>query len=159
MRHVRPDADDDAGDVVVAGDRLDHRPLFGRVVHQRAHAAEHRLEDRQADRRVALGRRHENRAAAGGARAVVGVVVAVAEEQAVVVVGGVLGDVVDERRAGRPFGVEPVELVAERMALLEDALGSLAEDERIAFVLDAEAAHRHAVDLLDAGGSSLRQVT
>ena len=90
VRHVRSDADDDAGHVVVAGDRLDHRPLFGRVVHERAHAAEHRLEDRQADRRVALGRRHENRARRGRARAVVRVVVAVAEEEAVVVVGGVL---------------------------------------------------------------------
>ena len=65
---------------------------------------------------------------AARARAVVRVVVAVAEEQAVVVVGGVLADVVDERRARRPFGVEPVELVAERVALLEDAIGSLAED-------------------------------
>ena len=97
--------------------------------------------------------------AAGGARAVVRVVVAVAEEQAEVVVGGVLGDVVDQRRAGRPFGVEPVELVAERVALLEHAIGSLAEHQRIALVLHLEAAHLHAVDLLDAGGSSLRQVT
>ena len=37
------------------------------------------------------------------------------------------------------------------MPLFEDAIGSLAEDERIALVLHLEAPHRHAVDLLDAG--------
>ena len=117
VRDVRSDADDDAGHALVAGDGLNHRPFFGRVVHDRPHAAEQRLEDRQTDRGVAFGGRHENRPRPRGARAVVGVIVAVAEEQAVVVVGGVFRDVVDERRAGRALGVEPVELVAERVAL------------------------------------------
>ena len=40
LRHVRADADDDAGDRGVAGRRLDHRALLRRVVHERAHAAE-----------------------------------------------------------------------------------------------------------------------
>ena len=90
-------------------DRLNHRALFGRVVHERADAAEHRLEDRQPDRRVALGGRHQDRARRRGAHAVVRVVVAVAEEEAVVVVAGVLrrcsrrapGSSVPRRRASR----------------------------------------------------------
>ena len=139
------------GTSLIARDGVNHRPLFGRVVHHRPHAAEQRLENRQADRGVALGRRHEDRAGSRGARAVVRVIVAVAEEQAVVVVGGVFRDVVDERGARRSLGVEPVELVAERVRLQEHALRPLAEHQRIPLVLDAEPADRNAVHLLDAG--------
>ena len=79
------------------------------------------------------------------------VVVAVAEKEAVVVGVAALVQVVDERRAGRAFGVEPVELVAERVPLFEDAIGQPPEDARIALVLDAKAPDGHAVDRLDAG--------
>ena len=150
-RHVGSDAHDDAGNGFVAGDGVDHGLLFGRVVHDRPDASEQRLEDRQADRLVAFRGRHENRPSACRARSVKGVVVAVAEEQAVVVISGVLLDVIDERRARRPFRIEPVELVAQRVPLLEHAIGALAEHQRIAFVLHLEAAYLHAVDLLHAG--------
>ncbi len=79
------------------------------------------------------------------------VVVAVAEKDEEVVLAGVLADVVDERRAGRSFSVEPIELVGERMRFVEDALGQASELERVALVLHAKAPHRDPVDLLDAG--------
>ena len=50
-----------------------------------------------------------------------------------------------------PFGVEPRELVGERVGLLEHPRGSLPEETRIALVLHTEPAHRHVVDALDAG--------
>ena len=68
------------------------------------------------------------------------------------ILAGMLGDVIDERRAAGPFGVEPVELVADRVALFEHALLAASKHSRIALVLHAEAAHRDAVHLLDAGG-------
>ena len=48
-----------AGHVLVAGYGLDHRALFVRVVHQRANAAEHRMEHVEADAasRSAVGTR------------------------------------------------------------------------------------------------------
>src|SRR5512144_2869875 len=51
----------------------------------------------------------------------------------------------DERSTRRTFGVEPIELVAERMRLLEHATRSFCEDLWIAFVLHAEPPHRDAV--------------
>ena len=115
VRHLRPDADDDPGHVVIARDRLNHRLLFGRVVHQRAHASKERLKQPKADRRIALGGRHEDRPRGRGPRAVIRLVVPVAEEQAEVVRPGVRGDVLHERRARRSLGVEPSKLVVERM--------------------------------------------
>src|SRR5438874_11360962 len=103
-----------------------------------------------SDRRVALGGRDEDRPPGCGARAVVRVVVAIAEEQAVVEVGGVLRDVIDERGARRPFRVQPVELVADRVPLVEHAIRSLREHARIALVLHAKPPNRHTVHLLDA---------
>ena len=46
-----------------------------------------------------------------------------------------------------------------RVALREDAFRPPAEHARIAFVLHGKTANRHAVHLLDSGGSSLRHVT
>ena len=148
---VRPDADHDARHVAIARRRLDHRPLFVRVVHHGAHALEDRPEHRQADRRVALGGRDEDGARRGRTHAVVGVVVAIAEEQAVVVLAAVLGEVVDQGGRRRTFGVEPVQLVAERVRLLEDAIGPAPEEPRIALAFHAKPPHRHAVDRFDPG--------
>ena len=61
--------------------RLDRGALLERVVHDRADAAEDRLEDREPERRLALRRRHEHRALRDRARAVVRLVVAHAEQQ------------------------------------------------------------------------------
>ena len=134
--HVRADADDHPRHVLVARDRLDHRALFGRVVHQRADAAEDRREDRQADRRVALGGGHQDRRAGGRAHAVIRVVVAIAEEDAEVVVA---------RRAARcdrpapgssgPSASSHVELVGDRVGLVEHALRPASERDGIALVL------------------------
>ena len=71
----------------VARRGLDQRALFERVVHERAHAAEHRPEDRQANRRIALRGRHEHRLVRHRARAVPRVVVAIAEEDEEVELG------------------------------------------------------------------------
>ena len=79
LGNLRSDADDDAGTLALAH-VLDQRALLERVVHDGADAAEHRLKDRQADRRIALGRRHEDRLVRHRAGAVPRVVVAVAEE-------------------------------------------------------------------------------
>ena len=152
VRHVRSDADDDAGDLLVAGDGVNHRPLFGRVVHHRADAAEQRLEDRQADRGVALGGRHEDRARAGGARAVVGVVVAVAEEQAVVVARRR----VSRRSRSAPGWSGPRRRASRARRRANGGAGrrdrtASPNTQRIALVLHAEPADRHAVDCLDAG--------
>ena len=92
------------------------RALLERVVHERADAAEDRPEDRQPERAVALGRRHEDRLLGHRAHAVVRVVVAEAEEDEEVVVRlRSCRDVLDQRGAGRPFGVEPGQLVVERV--------------------------------------------
>ena len=56
---------------------------------------------------------------------------------------------VDKRRARRTFCVEPVELVAERVRLVKDALGSLPEDDRVALVLDGKAPDGDSVHAID----------
>ena len=58
---------------------------------------------------------------------------------------------IDQRRRGRTLRVEPIELVAEGMRLLEHTNRAPAEQPRIALVFHAKPAHRDAVDLLDAG--------
>ena len=55
------DADDNARDVLVVRCRLDHGAFLVGVVHDPADVPEHWTEDRQADRLVALRRRHEHR--------------------------------------------------------------------------------------------------
>ena len=76
------------------------RALFERVVHERANATEHRREDPEAQRAVALGGRHQDGLRRHRAAAVERVVVAEAEKDEEVVVGFVRLDVVDQRRAG-----------------------------------------------------------
>ena len=71
----------------------------------------------EAERAVAFRGRHQDRLRRHRAAAVERVVIAEAEEDEEVVVGFVRLDVVDQRRAGRPFGVEPRQLVAQRMPL------------------------------------------
>jgi hypothetical protein len=44
-RHVGSDPDDDRRHAPIVGKRLDHRPLFGRVVHERTNAFEDGFED------------------------------------------------------------------------------------------------------------------
>ena len=152
LRHLRSDADDDARHVAVAGRRLDHRALFVRVVHDGAHAAEDRAEDRQADRRIALRGRHEHGLAGDAARAVERVVVAVAEEDDEVEAGG------RSRRGSRPAPGSPALRCRARRARRRSSAACSktrarppAELERLAFVRDRKASHRDAVDLLDAG--------
>ena len=101
---------------------------------------------------VALGGRHQDRLVRHAAHAVPGVVVAIAEEQEEVEGVGLLADVVDQRRAGRAFAVEPRDLVGDRVAPLEHLRRSLAEVLRVALARDREAAHRDAVDRLGALG-------
>ena len=126
LGNLRADADDHAGHRLVVRDALDQRALFERVVHERAHAAEDRRIDAEAERAVALGRRHQDRLRRHRAAAVERVVIAEAEEDEEVVVGFVRLDVLDQRGAGRPFGLEPGQLVAQRMRLREDLLRPLA---------------------------------
>src|SRR5258708_6666799 len=77
-------------------------------------------------------------------------VVAIAEKQTEGVLAGILCDVIDERRTGRPFRVQPVELVADGVALFEHAFLPPPEHLGIALMFHAESAHRNAVHLLDA---------
>ena len=76
---------------------------------------------------IALGGRHQDRRRGDRTDAVERVVVAIAEEDAEVVVRRVLRQMIDQRRAGRPFGLEPVELVGDRVGLVEDPIGQPAE--------------------------------
>ena len=151
--HVRADADDNAGNLVIAGDGMDHRAFFGGVVHHAANASKQRLEDREANRFVALGRGHEHRARRRRSGAVIRVVVPVAEEDEEVVVGGVRGDVLRQRTARGSLSVDPAELVRQRMGLVEHTIRLLGEPVGIALPLHAKPPHRHAVDRLDAGGA------
>src|SRR5438132_12355926 len=80
-----------------------------------------------------------------------GVIVAVAEEETVIVAVRVRPQVIDERGRRRAFGVEPGQLVAERVRPFEDTIGAAGEEPRIALVPDAKPAHRHTLDPLDAG--------
>ena len=108
VRNFRPDAHDDPGHVVIARDRLNHRLLFGRVVHQRPHASKERLKQPKADRRIALGGRHEDRPRGRGPRSVIRLVVPVAEEQT---------EVVRPRRARRRVARAPGSSVLRRRAI------------------------------------------
>ena len=150
-RHLGADAHDDVGHGVVAGDGLDHRALLEGVVHEAAHAAEDRAEDRQAHRPVALGGRHEERPGRGGADAVVGVVVTEAEEEEEVVARLVPADAVDERRRRRPLARQPRELVGDGMGRPEHVVRPPAEALRVARSAHGEAPHAHAVHVGLAG--------
>ena len=149
LGHVRSDPDDDTRDGSITGGALDHRAFLGRVVHQSADAAEHGPEDRHRDGRVPLGGRHEHGFRRDPPRKMPRVIVPIAEEQTVVVALAVLREVIDQRRRRRSFGVEPVELLAERVRLLEHALRSPSEQPWIALVLDAKPPDLDAVDRLD----------
>ena len=116
LGNLRADADHHAGHRLVVRHALDQRALFERVVHERADAAEHRRIDAEAERAVALRRRHQDRLRRHRAAAVIRVVIAEAEEDEEVVVGFVRLDVLDQRRARRPFGLEPRQLVARANA-------------------------------------------
>ena len=152
LGHVGPDADHDTGHVLIARHALDHRALFVRVVHERAHAAKHRGKHREPDGGIALSGRHQDGAPRRRPRAVIRDPVAIAEEQTVVVRAGACRQVIDQRRTVRPFGVHPVELVPERVPVLEHPIGAAGEQMRITFVLDAKPPDGYAVDGLDAGG-------
>jgi len=152
LRHLGSDAHHHRRHVAVGGDGVDHGALFERVVHDRADAAEHGAEQAHAHGRIPLGRRDEDRLAIHRARAVTGVVVAVAEEDEEVVGLAAPLEVLDERRAGRPFAVEPLQLVGERVRLVEDADRSAPELLGIPRMPDRKPPHRDAVDRLDARG-------
>src|SRR5438067_2498328 len=116
-------------------------------------ASKQRLEDREANRFVALGRGHEHRARRRRSGAVIRVVVPVAEEEEVIVLGRAPRDELDQRPARWTFRINPRELVPNRMALLEHVLRSTAEPVGIALPLHAKPPHRHARDRLHAGGA------
>ena len=82
---------------------------------------------------------------------VIRVAVPITEDDAVVVVVLVLREMVDERRTGRTFFVQPFELVGNRVRVAKHVLGVAPEDERVALALDRKATHPDAVDVLDAG--------
>ena len=149
---LRADADDHAWHRLVLGHALDQRALLVRVVHEGAHAAEHRRIDAEAQRAVALRGRHQDRLRRHRARAMERVVVAEAEEDEEVVIGFVAADVLDEVRAGGTFGIEPRQLIAHRMLLREHSLRPRRELDRIAVADVLEAVHRNAVHHLLAFG-------
>ena len=149
-RHLRADAHDDAGHMLVAGRALDHGALLVRVVHDAAYAAKRRAEERQADGRIAFRRRDEDRFVRKPSRTVPGVIVAIAEEEHVVERARRLRQVVDERRTRRPLGIEPREFVGEGMCFLEDLARAPAEVEWLTFPGHRKASHGDAVDGLEA---------
>ena len=116
FRNLRADADDHAGHRLVVRHALNQRALFEGVVHERAHAAEDRRIDAEPERAVAFRGRHQDRLRRHRAAAVIRVVVAEAEEDEEVVVGFVRLDVLDQRRARRPFRFEPRQLVTRANA-------------------------------------------
>src|SRR5262245_2219078 len=148
-RHFGAHAHHNARHILIRGDRMNHRALFRRVVHQSADASEKRLEDRQANRRIAFGRGNQNRARRDGSHSVIRMVVPIAEEDEEVVVLRVRRHIVDESGTRGTFGVEPVEFVAQRVHLTEDAFRQPPERDRVALVLDAESAHHKVIDPLD----------
>ena len=149
-RDLGTHSDDHRRYLLVVGYRLNHRALFGRVVHQRPHAAEDRREHREADRRVALGSRNEDRLTRYRAHRVIRVVVAVAEDDAVVVLRRVPREVADQVRTVRTFGIQPPQLVVQRVLPPEDGIRSTAEHERITLLSHTKAPDLHAVHGLDA---------
>ena len=72
------------------------------------------------DRRVALGRRHEDGFAGDGPGAMKGVIVAITEEHEPVEGVGASCDMPYERRARRALAIKPRELVADGMGPFED---------------------------------------
>ena len=99
---------------------LQHRPLFVRVEHQRAHTTENRTENRQPHGRIALRRRDQHCPGRDSPHAVEGVVVAVAEDDDPIE-SGLLGDQrADEGRAGRALAVEPRQFVLHGVHPVED---------------------------------------
>src|SRR5262249_51269849 len=58
----------------------------------------------------------------------------------------------DESATRGAFGIEPAQLVSNRVVLVKHALGLLSEDERIALLFHCEAADGNAVDALDSRG-------
>ena len=125
---------------------LDQRLFFVRVVHDGADGAKGWTEDLQAKRWIPLGGRDQNGPRGHRADAVVGVIVAIAEEDEVVVVRRMVSKVADKRRAGRALAVEPLELVVQRVGLIENPVGPLTEVVRITDPADPESTNRHAVD-------------
>ena len=77
--------------------------------------------------------------------------IAEAEEDEEVVIRFVRRDVVDERRAGRPFGIEPRQLIAVRMWLREDLGRPLRKLDRVALDRHWKAVDGNPVDDFQAG--------
>ena len=125
---------------------LDERPFLRRVVHDGADAAEHRTEDLEAERGIALGGGHQHRVAGRGARAVKRGVVAQAEQDHEIGLGRDVPHALDERRTHRPLAVEPGQFVGHRVHLLEHERRAAREVARVALVRDGKALHRNAVD-------------
>jgi hypothetical protein len=105
----------------------------------------------QAQRWIALCRRHQHRALRNGARAMIGVVVARTEEQHEVELRSWPRAIrANERRAGWPFAVQPFERVVQRMAPKEDVVRAQAEAGFVSLVLDGKSFDRDAVDFVSA---------
>ena len=151
QRNLRPNPDHDARNLVVSRDRLDQALLFLAVVHQCPDAAEDAPRHPKSNGLIALGRRHENGAGWQRRCSVVGVIVAIAEKEDVVVSCCRRSQMPNEPRALRPFGVEPFQLVIMRMRVIEHPVGPPPERERIAWMIDAKPANRHAIDYFGPG--------
>ncbi len=153
LGHFRSDTHHHARRLRVAGHALDEGTLLVRVVHERAHAPEDGREEAHAECAVTLGRGDEQGLRRHRAQRVERVGVAEAEEDEEIVVAGVGADVLHEGGACRPLGLEPRQLVAERVDLVKDDARPPSELLRVALARHGEAPHLDAVDGLDALGA------
>ena len=152
--NLGPDANDNAGDVLVPGDGVDERALLERVVHDGAHSAENRAKQCQTQCRVALHRWDEHRAIGNRARTMVGVVISRAEEQDEVEVASARAQARHELAADGPFAVQPLQLFLQRVDRVEYLVRATGEFGEMALPRDRKALDPHAVDL----GDSLRKL-
>src|SRR5215510_1560862 len=150
-RNGRANADHHARHVLIAGGGLNHSALLRTVVHQRPYAPEQRIENRQPDGVIPLGRRDENRLAKHGTSSVERLVIPIAPEDEVIVDRVARGDMLNERRAPGSFGLQPLQLVVVGVSLLEHLLRSPREDLDVALLVDRKPLHVDAVDLLHSG--------
>ena len=141
LGQVDPAADDDARHLPVAARVLDERLLLRGQVDDPARGAEEGLEDAEVDRRVLLGRRHQDRLVPHGGQAVIAVVVAVAVEEEPVEAAAGGGHRPDELGRVGPVLAHPGLLLLPRVRLVEAEVRERGEDAGV-----AGPAHGRAVD-------------
>ena len=112
---------------------------------QRPRAREHLVVDGEAQRRLVVGRRHED--AARGRRsgqAPVGRVVQVREEDDGTIGGGLRGEGLDQARRVRSLAAQPVDLLVVRVRPGVQLFRVAVEGVEVALLLDREAPHADA---------------